>query len=119
MRSKEEANAIADALLKPGVERRKKSRVRYPELLAFPIERRDEALRVAMRQARSGWQIRLAVGADILLGVLAIVAALVRPSVAVSLILATSVGTLGVARLQEIRTRKALQLMQSADRTAR
>jgi len=30
-----------------------------------------------------------------------------------------SVGTLGVARLKEIRTRKALQLMQPADRTAR
>jgi len=34
MRSKNEADAIADALMKPGVERRKKSRVRFPELQA-------------------------------------------------------------------------------------
>jgi hypothetical protein len=47
------------------------------------------------------------------------VAALVRPSLAVGLILATSFGTLGVARLQDVRTRKALQLMQRADRTSR
>ena len=117
MRSKEEANAIADALLKPGVERRKKSRVRYPELLAFPIEQRDDALRAAMRAARSGWQMWAALAADVLLGLLAVAAALVRPSLAVSLILATSVGTLGVARLQVARTRKALQLMQPDART--
>ena len=119
MRSKEEANAIADALLKPGVERRKKSRVRYPELQGFPIEQRDDALRVAMRAARGGWQMPAAVAAVVLLGALAVVAALVRPSLAVGLILATSFGTLGVARLQDVRTRKALRLMQRADRTSR
>ena len=119
MRSKEEANAIADALLKPGVERRKKSRVRYPELQGFPIEQRDDALRVAMRAARSGWQLPAAVAAVVVLGVLAVAAALARPSFAVSLIIATSIGTLGVARLQDVRTRKALQRMQSADRILR
>ncbi len=119
MRSKEEANAIADALLKPGVERRKKSRVRYPELQRFPIEQRDDALRVAMRAARSGWQMPSAVAAVVLLGVLALAAALARPSLAVSLIIATSIGALGVARLQDVRTRKALQRMQPADRILR
>ena len=119
MRSKEEANAIADALLKPGVERRRKSRVRYPELQGFPIEQRDDALRVAMREARGGWLIPAAVAADVLMGVLAVAAAMVRPSVAVSLILAASIGTLGVARLQDARTRKALQRMQPVDRTSR
>jgi hypothetical protein len=112
MRSKEEANAIADVLLKPGVERRKKSRVRYPELLAFPIEQRDDALRVAMREARKGWQVPTALAVAVLLGLLAVAAAFVRPSLAVSLIIATSFATLGVARLQDARTRKALQLMQ-------
>jgi hypothetical protein len=118
VRSKEEANAIADALLKPGVERRKKSRVRYPELLVFPIEQRDDVLRAAIRVARSGWQIPAALTAVVLLGVLAVAAALVRPQLAVSLVLATSVGAMGVARFRDVRTRKTLQLMRPADRTS-
>lgn len=119
MRSKEEANAIADALVKPGIERHRKSLGRYPELKAFPIEQRDDALRAATREAWSGWQMRAAMVAVILLGVLALAAALLRPSLAVSLILATSFGCLGVARLQGARTREALQLMQPADLTSR
>jgi hypothetical protein len=115
MRSKEEANAIADALIKPGVERRKKARVRFPELHAFPIEQRDDALRAAMRVARSGWQIPATLAAVVLLGTLAIATAFVRPSLAVSLICLTSFGTIGVARLQNVRIRKALQLMQPAN----
>ena len=72
MRSKEEANAIADALLKPGVERRKKSRVRFPELQAFPIEQRDDALRAAIRAAWKGWQLPTAVAVLVAFGALAI-----------------------------------------------
>jgi len=118
MRSEEEANAIADALLKPGAERRKRSRVRFPELQAFPIEQRDDALRAAMRAARGGWQMPTALGAVVLLGVLAIAAALVRPALAVSLIIATSFGVIGVARFQDARARRALQLIQPADPTS-
>jgi hypothetical protein len=119
MRSKDEANAIADALMKPGIERRRKSRVRFPELQAFPIERRDDALRAAMRAARSGWAVPAATAAAVALGALAIAVLWFRPSLAVTFILATSVGTIGVARLMDARTRKALRLMQPADPASR
>jgi hypothetical protein len=119
MRSKEEANAIADALMKPAVERRKKARIRFPELHAFPIEQRDDALRVATRAAWKGWQLRAALAAVVVFGALVIAVLVIRPSLAVSLICLTSFGTLGVARLQNARIRKALQLMQPADRTSR
>ncbi len=112
MVSKDEANAIADALMKPGVERRRKSRVGFPELQAFPIEQRDDALRAAMRTARSGWAPWVAVAGVVVLGALAITVLLFHPSLAVSLILVTSFATFGVARLMHARTRKALQLMQ-------
>jgi hypothetical protein len=115
MVSKDEANAIADALMKPGIERRRKSRVRYPELQAFPIEQRDDALRAAMRAARSGSALWVAMAAVVALGALAITVLWFRPSLAVSLILTTSLATVGVARLMESRTRKALRLMQSPD----
>ncbi len=119
MRSKEEANAIADALIKPGVERRKKARVRFPELHAFPIEQRDDALRAAMRVARSGWQIPVALAAVVSLGALAVAAAFVHPSLAVSLICVTSLASFGVIRFRDNRARKQLRLMQPADRTSR
>jgi hypothetical protein len=59
------------------------------------------------------------VAAAVLLRVLAIGTAVVRPSLAYTLILATSFASLGVARLQIVRTRRALQLMQPGDRTSR
>jgi hypothetical protein len=117
VRSKEEANAIADALLKPGIERRKKSRVRYPELQAFPIEQRDDALRVAMRAAWNGWEMPAAVAALVAFGGVAIATLLIHPSLAVSLICAISFAGIGVARLKDVRTRKQLRLMQPADRS--
>ena len=119
MLSKDKANAIADALVRPGIERRKKSRVRYPELQAFPIEQRDDALRVAIRAAWKGWQMPTAVAVLVAFWALAIAALLMHPSLAVSLICATSFGTIGIARLQDVRTRKQLQLMQPAERSSR
>jgi ferric-dicitrate binding protein FerR (iron transport regulator) len=119
MVSKDEANAIADALMKPGIERRRKSRIRFPELQAFPIEQRDDVLRAAMRAARRGWPIPAAIAAVVALGALAIAILWFRPSLAMTFILATSVGTIGVARLMDARTRKALQLMQPADPASR
>jgi hypothetical protein len=119
MRSKDEANAIADALMKPGIERRRKSRVRFPELQAFPIEQRDDALRAAMRTARSGWALWLPMAAVVVLGALAIAVLWFHPSLAATFILATSVATIGVARLVDSRTRKALRLMQPGDRASR
>jgi hypothetical protein len=119
MRSKEEANAIADALIKPGVERRKKSRVRFPELQAFPIEQREEALRVATRAAWKGWQMPAALAVLVAFGAVAIAVLLFRPSLAVSWICAISFGGIGVARLRDARTRKQLELMQPADRSLR
>jgi hypothetical protein len=117
--SKDKANAIADALVKPGVERRKKSRVRFPELQAFPIEQRDDVLRVAMRAAWNGWQIPAVVGALVAFGTLAVSVLLIHPSLAVSLICATSFASIGVARFKDARTRKQLQLVQPGDRTSR
>jgi hypothetical protein len=119
MVSKDEANAIADALMKPGVERRRKSRVRFPELQAFPIEQREDALRAAQRAARSGWPIPAAIAALVALGAVAIAVLWFRPSLAVSFILATSVATIGVARLMDARTRNALHVMRPDDPASR
>jgi hypothetical protein len=119
MVSKDEANAIADALMKPGIERRRKSRVRFPELRAFPIERRDDALRAAMRVARRGWEVPVATASVVVLGALAIALVWFRPSLAVTFILATSLATIGVARLMHARARKALLQMQSTDLASR
>jgi|SRR6516225_3342154 hypothetical protein len=119
MLSKDRANAIADALVKPGVERRKKSRVRFPELQAFPTEQREDVLRTAMRAARSGPALWVALPAVVALGALAIAVAWFHPSLAVSLILATSIATVGAARLMDARTRKALRLMQPVDPASR
>jgi hypothetical protein len=119
MLSKDRANAIADALVKPGVERRRKSRIRFPELQAFPIEQRDDALRAAVRAARSGWAIWAVTATVVVLGAGAIAVAWFHPSLAVTFILATSVATVGVARLMDARTRKALRLMQPADTGSR
>ena len=119
MVSKDEANAIADALMKPGVERRKKSRVRFPELQAFPIEQRDDAFRAAARAAWSGWVMPAALTALVVLGALAVAVLWFRPSLAVSFILAAATGSAGVARLMDARMRKALRLMQPADRASR
>jgi hypothetical protein len=117
MRSKDEANAIADALMKPGVERRKKSRVRFPELQAFPIEEREDALRAAVRGAWNGWAMPVATAAAVGLAVVAVAVLWFRPSMAVSLILASSVASIGVARLRDARTRQQLRLMRPADPT--
>jgi len=119
MVSKDEANAIADALMKPGIERRRKSRVRFPELQAFPIEQREDALRAAMRAARSGWVVPAATAALVVLGALAIAVLWFRPSLALSLILAISLAGGGVARLMHDRTRKALRQMQPAEPASR
>ena len=119
MLSKDRANAIADALVKPGVERRKKSRVRFPELQAFPTEQREDVLRTAMRAARSGPALWVALPAVVALGALAIAVAWFHPSLAVSLILATSVATIGVARLMDARTRNALHVMRPDDPASR
>ena len=119
MLSKDRANAIADALVKPGVERRKKSRVRFPELRAFPIEERDDVLRVAMRAAWNGWQMPAAMAALVAFATLAVAALLIHPSLAVSLICATSFASIGVARFKDARTRKQLKLMQPGDRASR
>jgi len=53
------------------------------------------------------------------LGALAIAVAWFHPSLAVSLILATSIATVGAARLMDARTRKALRLMQPVDPASR
>jgi hypothetical protein len=119
MRSKDEAHAIADALMKPAIERRKKSRVRFPELQVFPIEQRDDVLRAAERAAWNGWAMPVATAAAIALPVLALVVLWFHPSMAVSLILASSIGAIGVARLREARTRKELRLMRPADCASR
>jgi hypothetical protein len=119
VRTKEEANAIADALLRPGIERRKKSRVRFPELNAFPIEQRDDALRAALRAARSGWQMLAALAGMISLGALAVAAAFIHSSLAVSLICVTSLAGFGVFRFRDARARKRLSLMQRADHILR
>ncbi|HUO69117.1 MAG TPA: hypothetical protein VMV37_16365 [Gammaproteobacteria bacterium] len=77
-----------------------------------------DALRSAMRAAWRGWQMPVAVVALLVLGAPAIAVLLVRPSLAVSLICATSFGSVGVARLKDARARKQLLLMQPADRTS-
>jgi Flp pilus assembly protein TadB len=119
MRSKDEANAIADALMKPGAERRRKSRVRFPELQAFPIEQRDDVLRAATRAAWNGWAMAAATAAAVALALLAVAVLWFRPSMAVTLILASSVGSIGVRRMRDARTRKQLLLMQPSDRASR
>jgi hypothetical protein len=68
-----------------------------------------------MRAARSGWALWAAVPAVVVLGALAIAVVWLHPSLAVSFLLVTSIATVGVARLMDARTKKALRLMQPAD----